>query len=633
MKKLALLCFITLMMACNNARVHQYDLTLWELNTPVPKMNEIPLLENVELHVIKKRQKEIDQYNFLHGVALAWHQERLYASFAHNKGDENTGSEEARYCVSEDMGQSWSDVMTIDSGDEDNLAVSHGVFLSDGDKLWAFHGSFHGRMQNVHMRAYWLDEKNGEWQKMGVVAEDGFWPLDKPTRMDNGNWIIGGISVGKTSNIHGPNQSAVAISNGDNFLKWDVIKIDKADGVGKIWGESSNIVDGSNVLNISRYGDKKIALVAQSNDFGRSWSKQHESNLPMITSKPFCGKLSTGHSYIINSIASDIEGRHPLTIAIRPPGEKYFSQLFCIRNDMVRTGYVESAPNSALSYPYAIENDGKLYVAYSNDGGRGKNLNSAELAVIPISELTKSKDDDCRTLACIPDTLHYATNYDGHLQGMATDYKSHIFWSHTTQLVKTDFRGNVIKVLDVPFHHGDLDYYDGKIYVAVNFGLFNDENGKADSWIYVYDAQNLNFLKKYSLPEVVFGAGGIAIHNNRAMVIGGLPYNGKFNENFVYEYSMNFELDKVHKLKTGYTHQGIQTAAYYNGFWYFGCYGNKSKSLNPVVLKAALKQDSLNLIKMYQKDFSFGLIGLYDDKWLNSNLKSEYLAHVTDLKE
>ena len=92
-------------------------------------------------------------------------------------------------------------------------------------------------------------------------------------------------------------------------------------------------------------------------------------------------------------------------------------------------------------------------------------------------------------------------------------------------------------------------------------------------------------------------------------------------------------MDKVHKLKTGYTHQGIQSAAYYNGFWYFGCYGNKSKSLNPVVLKAAFTRDSLNLIKMYQKDFSFGLIGLYDDKWLISNLKSEHLAHITDLKE
>jgi hypothetical protein len=35
-----------------------------------------------------------------------------------------------------------------------------------------------------------------------------------------------------------------------------------------------------------------------------------------------------------------------------------------------------------------MEYDGNLYVGYSNDGGRRGNLNSAELAVIPIKSLT-----------------------------------------------------------------------------------------------------------------------------------------------------------------------------------------------------------------------------------------------------
>jgi hypothetical protein len=47
----------------------------------------------------------------------------------------------------------------------------------------------------------------------------------------------------------------------------------------------------------------------------------------------------------------------------------------------------ESHENAALSYPYAVEHDGKLYIGYSNDGGRGANLNSAELAIVPITSL------------------------------------------------------------------------------------------------------------------------------------------------------------------------------------------------------------------------------------------------------
>ena len=47
------------------------------------------------------------------------------------------------------------------------------------------------------------------------------------------------------------------------------------------------------------------------------------------------------------------------------------------------------ADNASLSYPYAIEHEGKLYVGYSNSGGRRGNHNSAELAVIPVRELSR----------------------------------------------------------------------------------------------------------------------------------------------------------------------------------------------------------------------------------------------------
>ena len=43
--------------------------------------------------------------------------------------------------------------------------------------------------------------------------------------------------------------------------------------------------------------------------------------------------------------------------------------------------------SQTLSYPCATEHEGKLYIGYSNGGGRRGNHNSAELAVVPIESL------------------------------------------------------------------------------------------------------------------------------------------------------------------------------------------------------------------------------------------------------
>src|SRR3569623_714952 len=101
---------------------------LWLANQPVPKIAEIADVGGVQLYVIKAHAPERDGYVWLHGVALAWHKGRLYASFGHNKGSENTAGEIARGRVSTDGGKTWGEPFTIGMGDEPNLAVSHGVF-------------------------------------------------------------------------------------------------------------------------------------------------------------------------------------------------------------------------------------------------------------------------------------------------------------------------------------------------------------------------------------------------------------------------------------------------------------------------------------------------------------------------
>jgi hypothetical protein len=353
----------------------------------VPKSAEIPVLQGVEFHVIKKHEPTVDGYPWLHGVGLAWHHGKLYASFGHNQGAENTATEEARGRVSTDGGRTWGDVFTIDTGTEaPDLAVSSGVFHSHRGTLWAFHGAFYGKMGRIHTRAYTLDESNGRWVPKGVIAEGGFWALNQPVRMADGNWIMPGTCAGAYSQKT-VNPPAVAISHGDDFTRWDLVRIPTAPGL-TMWGESAVIVDGARVVNIARWGEKGQALVALSSDYGRTWTPSAPSNLPMATSKPCAGVLRTGQRYLVCTTTADSgKRRSPLTIAVSRPGENVLRKVFVIRPAVFPEGPGESHPSAALAYPYAIEHEGKLYVGYSNGGGRSGNHNSAELAIIPISTL------------------------------------------------------------------------------------------------------------------------------------------------------------------------------------------------------------------------------------------------------
>lgn len=160
--------------------------------------------------------------------------------------------------------------------------------------------------------------------------------------------------------------------------------------------------------------------------------------------------------------------------------------------------------------------------------------------------------------------------YTGHLQGICTDGRAAIFWSWTTQLVKTDAHGRVLRSVPVANHHGDLCYHDGRVYVAVNLGNFNQPAGQAQSWIYVYDGDTLTEIARHPVPEVVHGAGGIAWHEGRYIVVGGLPKD--VPENYLYEYDADFRFLRRHVLASGWTSAGIQTATYAQGGWWFGTY-------------------------------------------------------------
>lgn len=358
---------------------------LWDESRRLPKAAELPQVAGAEFHVIKKQRPDTDNCIFTLGVGLAWHKDRLYASYGFNLGPENTPTEEAHVRVSSDGGKTWGQPVVMDAGEGD-LAVSHGVFLSHGGRLWAFMGAFHAHEKlyhRVHARAYELNESTGAWESRGAIIDGGFWPMQEPQRMPDGNWIMAGFRIGGSFGEAG-NLPAVAISKGDDFTKWDMVLIPAAPGLSKnLWGESTIIVEGKRVLNIARYGAKAVALLSASEDHGRTWTAAAPSNLPMATSKPYAGILSTGQRYLVCTTTADTGGkRSPLTIAVSRPGKSVFSQVFLIRPSVFADTPGVSAPNADFSYPYAVEHAGKLYIGYTH-----KSHMANELAVIPIKSL------------------------------------------------------------------------------------------------------------------------------------------------------------------------------------------------------------------------------------------------------
>jgi len=191
--------------------------------------------------------------------------------------------------------------------------------------------------------------------------------------------------------------------------------------------------------------------------------------------------------------------------------------------------------------------------------------------------------------------------YRSHLQGIASDRMSAIYWSFTRNLVKTDLTGKVLKSVAVDYHHGDLTYVDGRLYVAWS-NYFNRPGAK--SRVFVYDARDMTQLAVKDVPEVTYGAGAIEHHNGHFFVVGGLPDD--VEENYVYEYDADFMFVKRHVIASGYTRLGIQAVGRWNGCWWFGCYG-----------KALLKtDDAFALLGRYRSSFPYGIAAWDENRCL-----------------
>lgn len=346
---------------------------------------------NIEYHCVFDTVKETGAHHFLHGVAVEQWGGQLAVCFAFNDNLENSITEQLVIRWSGDGGNTWTNPQVI--AHSDSYANSHSVFLPQDDALWCFGPRFLGlgerprtkkehlgiQFKNLQTEAWKFDGQS--WQATGLVGSD-FWPLGAPVKMDNGSWIMSGCDTNW--------MAAIAISRGDDLTHWDVVKPDTD---GDVFTEAGAWVSANKVFLVMRNGTamtdgKYHAAVALSEDFGKTFSPCTLSNLPMSTTKPFCGHLNDGRPFLVfnQSVAGSPHDRSRLLLGVGEKGTFQIDRVYLIDEGQP----TDSDRRLMLSYPYAKQFGDKLYIAYSYESAPGKNANNndAMLAVVRLDSLT-----------------------------------------------------------------------------------------------------------------------------------------------------------------------------------------------------------------------------------------------------
>jgi hypothetical protein len=317
---------------------------------------------------------------FLSGPCLAEHKGKLFACWTNGPKDEDPDNECLRGRWSSDGGKTWGPVQTIAGDATPKSTYGHGTIWSHDGKLWVFAAHFiqpKGSAMDINVEAFLYDEQGEKWVSRGAVAER-FWPLETPKPRPGGGWILGG-----DHGVYPGEGPAVAIIDAKDPLKWQVVDIPfkyaakPDDGKPPYAIETTLWTSDSEVVAIMRNPYKDLALSSVSRDGGATWSPVAESNFKLAESKAYAGTLSTNQRYV----ACNSGNREFLILAVGKPGAATASAAFMIRKGRVPARWPTHSKNPQWSYPWVLEDDGKLYIIYAAA------KEDCEMTIVPVASL------------------------------------------------------------------------------------------------------------------------------------------------------------------------------------------------------------------------------------------------------
>ncbi len=340
---------------------------------------------HIEYHEVLNCIGEYGAKHFVHGIAVEMYYGSLFATWGFNGDRENVKGEQCLGKISRDGGRTWGEDFEIKCHDTEKSA-SHGSLYMYKGRLYAFvpaaefYGTADWTKWDVDCELHVYNDISRNFEYVCTCARD-FWPLSRPEICKNGNIVLAGLSKGR---------AAVAVSRGD-MNSWQVTRLARQSEEAS-FSESAQFTQGNTVTVISRNdnvltpdpfgiiaeGRYRLA-VSQSTDGGNTFETSCESDIFASPSKPYAGVLSDGRPYLIfDQIMEYHNGRRRLLMAVGDAGSKAFNKLYALDTRM-----------GALSYPFATEFGGKLYIAYSSSIGPkvDGNANNLKIAILNIKDI------------------------------------------------------------------------------------------------------------------------------------------------------------------------------------------------------------------------------------------------------
>jgi len=324
-----------------------------------------------------------DAGSFSHNAQLAKFKGRYYLVWSNGRRDEAFPGQRVMIASSDD-GSQWSPPRTVVAGDADARVLQRAFGLyADDARMVLYVAATHAeldaesaggrRHKETQLDAHVTTDGNTWEKRKGIIPRDVFF-MEAPRPMRSARLLAGARLNGRLV--------ALLWKKDDPAGPPDVVSLPKPRASATIIGEGSWYqTDDGRILMWFRDERQSLRLfVAVSEDGGASWTEPMPTDFPDSMSRVRAGRLSDGRYYLIGNAFAKLMDHGHLMIALSDDGVK-FNRMFSLLEEPTKQRAFGLLKANGYQYPVAIEDDGRLLIAYS------VNKEDIECGIVPLKAL------------------------------------------------------------------------------------------------------------------------------------------------------------------------------------------------------------------------------------------------------